>query len=139
MGGGGQRREGGGRAGVGGGGKALACSLLLSESRAAGLLSPAPHCLGQSPPALNMEKTFTCLLLLLPMVRTSEVQLALENKRLHFKTWKIKIKVANKNSKILRYGKLQHRCSWCRLSTLPSAANWCRILSQMQKTTTVGQ
>ena len=70
---------GGGGQGVGGG-KALACSLLLSESRAAGLLSPAPHCLGQSPPALNMEKTFTCLLLLLPMVRTSEVQLALEKR-----------------------------------------------------------
>ena len=84
-------REGGGLAEGGGGGKHWACSLLLSESGAAGLLSPAPHCLCQSPPALNMGKTYTCLLLLLPMVRASEVQLALENKRLHFQN------VENKN------------------------------------------
>ena len=78
------QRGGGGWWRVGGGGKLWDCLLLLSESGAGGLLSPAPQCLGQSPPAFNMGKTFTCLLLLLPMVRTSEVQLALEKKRLHF-------------------------------------------------------
>ena len=79
---------GGGVRGLGGGGKALACLLLLSESRAAGLLSPAPQCLGQSPPPLNMGKTFTCLMLLLPMVRTSEVQLALKKGGALSKLWK---------------------------------------------------
>ena len=129
MGGGGTKKGEGGRRAGGGGGKALACSLLLSESRAAGLLSPAPHCLGQSPPALNMGKTFTCLMLLLPMVRTSEVQLALK-KGCIVKTWELKIKrLKIKIAKFLRYGKHQHRSLWCRLSTLPSAANWCRILS----------
>ena len=93
--GGGQRREGGGAGGGWGGGKALACSLLLSESRAAGLLSPAPHCLGQSPPALNMGKTFTCLMLLLPMVRISEVQLALK-KGVHCQNLRIKNKKVDK-------------------------------------------
>ena len=92
-------QRGGGAGGGWGRGKLWACSLLLSESGAGGLLSPAPQCLGQSPPAFNMGKTFTCLLLLLPMVRTSEVQLALEKKGCIFKTWKIKIKVENKNSK----------------------------------------
>ena len=88
MGGGGTKKgEGGGQAGGGGGGKALACSLLLSGSRAAGLLAPAPHCHGQSPPPLNMGKTFTCLMLLLPMVRTSEVQLALKKGGALSKLW----------------------------------------------------
>ena len=86
MGGGTKKGEGGG-AGRGWGGEALACSLLLSESGAAGLLSPAPHCLGQSPPPLNMGKTFTCLMLLLPMVRTSEVQLALKKGGALSKLW----------------------------------------------------
>ena len=75
-----ERREGGGRWRAGGGGKLWACSLLLSESRAAGLLSPAPHCLCQSLPASNMGKTYTCLLLFLPHGQSFEVQLALENK-----------------------------------------------------------
>ena len=95
-------REGGGLAEGGGGEKHWACSLLLSESGAGGLLSPAPQCLGQSPPAFNMGKTFTCLLLLLPMVRTSEVQLALK-KGVHCQNLGIKNKkVENKNSKIFK-------------------------------------
>ena len=49
-----------------------------------------------------MGKTFTCLMLLLPMVRTSEVQLALK-KGVHCQNLGIKNKkVENKNSKIFK-------------------------------------
>ena len=60
------------RVGVESSGPARCCS---QGAERVGLLSPALPGLGQSLPAPNMGKTYTCMLLFLTLVRTFEVQL----------------------------------------------------------------